>query len=153
MSVGPLLGPLLGAVAIGMAFAAQPAINAAAARVLASPVAAAAVSISITLSISLAALLALRAAPAPGALTALPWWVALGGLIGFLVVAGGVAIVPLTGAALFFVCLVAGQLVGAAIIDHIGAFGLPVREISPMRLAGIGLALAGVVLVHLSAGR
>ena len=72
----------------------------------------------------------------------------MGGLIGVLVVAGSAAIVPVTGAAMFFVCLIAGQLLGSVALDHFGAFGLPEIQISPIRLIGVVLALAGVLLVQ-----
>ncbi len=81
-------------------------------------------------------------------LTAVPWWVYLGGLAGMVFVAGGVVIAPVTGALLFFVCIVAGQLLGAMLADHFGAFGLEVREVSPQRIVGLVLVLAGAVLVH-----
>ena len=75
-----------------------------------------------------------------------PWWVYLAGIIGVIFVAGSVVIAPVTGALVFFVCLVAGQLIGSAVADHFGAFGLDVREISLARLGGIALVLAGAVL-------
>lgn len=139
----------LAAFAIGMAFAAQPAVNFAAARVLGTPIFAAMLSIAITLVTMIGYALVVGAKVEPGAFARLPWWVVLGGLIGFFVVFGGVSIAPVIGAAVFFVCLVAGQLVGAALIDQFGAFGMAVREISPLRVAGLGLTLAGVILVIL----
>ena len=48
---------------------------------------------------------------------------------------------------MFFVCIVAGQLIGSTIADHYGAFGLTVREMSGSRILGISLVLAGAVLV------
>ena len=64
----------------------------------------------------------------------------------------GPAIVPVigtvTGAAAFFVCLIAGQLLGSILLDHIGAFGLPIREIGTLRLLGIHLVFSGVILAH-----
>ncbi|NND89829.1 MAG: EamA-like transporter family protein, partial [Granulosicoccus sp.] len=71
-----------------------------------------------------------------------------GGMIGVSIVAGGAALAPVTGAALFFVCLVAGQLLGAAAADHIGAFGMPVRPLSLTRIAGLLLVFFGALLVH-----
>jgi transporter family-2 protein len=61
---------------------------------------------------------------------------------------GGTVIVPVTGAAVFFVCLIAGQLFGSVLLDHIGAFGLPVREIGTLRFLGILLTFGGVILVR-----
>lgn len=139
---------LLAAILIGAAFACQPAINAVAAKTLGSPIPATVLSVAITLTASIALMAATRTTPGVGMLSSLPWWVVLGGLIGVLVVGGGAAIVPVTGVALFFVCLIAGQLLGSVLLDHIGAFSMPVREASWSRLLGIGLTFAGVLLVR-----
>lgn len=142
------LAYLLAACAIGAAFAAQPGINAAAAKILGSPFPAAVLSVSITLLASTIIMIAGRTTPSWDMIAHLPWWVIIGGLIGVLVVGGGAAIVPATGAAIFFVCLIAGQLVGSILFDHIGAFGLPVREITLTRMTGVLLTFLGVILVR-----
>ena len=139
---------LLAAVLIGAAFACQPAINAVAAKALGSPLPATVVSVAITFLASAVIMVATGTTPSVQAMTSLPWWIILGGLIGVLVVGGGVAIVPVTGVALFFVCMIAGQLMGSVLLDHIGAFGMAVREVTAPRLIGIVLALAGVLLVR-----
>jgi transporter family-2 protein len=41
-----------------------------------------------------------------------------------------------------------GQLAGALAYDHIGVLGLDVHQISASRIAGLGLVLAGVVIVR-----
>ena len=135
------------AVLIGMVISTQPAINQAGVRVLGVPVASAMLSISITLFLMTAMLLISGAKVDPVAFTRLPWWIVFGGVAGFVFVMGGVLVAPITGAALFFVCLVAGQVVGAALIDQFGAFGMTVRPVNLMRLAGMGLVLCGVLLV------
>ena len=139
---------LIIATLIGAAFAMQPAINAAAGGAFGSAFPAAALSLGISFVAAALVTLILGATPTWAAFAALPWWVVFGGLIGVLVVAGGVAIVPITGAAMFFVCLVAGQLIGSILLDHFGAFGMTVRELTPTRIAGAALAIAGVVLVR-----
>lgn len=136
------------AIFLGMVFSQQPVINASVARTLGSPITASALSVFVTLS-CLALLLPFSAGSLrPAVLTTLPWWSVLGGVIGVFIVAGGALLAPVLGAALFFVCLVAGQLVGASIADHIGAFGLPVRSFSLTRIAGLVLVMLGAVLVH-----
>lgn len=142
------LGYLLGACAIGMAFAAQPAINAVSARGMGSAIPAAALSVAITMVACLALMLVARVTPSIQALTQLPWWIVFGGLIGVCVVAGSATIVPVTGVTLFFVCLIAGQLFGSIVLDHFGAFGLQVDPVSWKKIAGVVLALLGVVLVR-----
>ncbi len=140
---------LLAATAIGASFALQPAINGAAAKILGSPVSSAVISVAITLLTCIALLPVFGATISAGAVTTLPWWVIFGGLIGAGVVAGGAGIAPVTGAATFFVCMIAGQLIGSVIADHFGAFGLQERTISPLRILAICLVLAGVFLVQL----
>ena len=82
-------------------------------------------------------------------LASVPWWVYLAGFAGTLFVAGGVVIAPVTGALLFFICVVAGQLLGATLADHFGLFGLDLRPVSPARLIGLALVVGGAVLVQL----
>ena len=139
---------LLTAVGIGICFAAQPAVNGAVAQVFGSFIPAAAMSILITLICLVVWLVASGTSPSSQSVANLPWWSILGGMIGVGVVAGGAAIVPITGAAVFFVCMIAGQLAGSVLIDHFGAFRMPVAEISLMKLAGLGCALLGVILVR-----
>ncbi|MEM8630057.1 MAG: DMT family transporter [Pseudomonadota bacterium] len=138
---------LVAAVLIGAAFACQPGINAAAAKVLGSPFPATVLSVGITLLASAVVMVATKTTPPLSSVAALPWWVVIGGLIGVVVIGAGVVMVPITGIALFFVCMIAGQLLGSVFLDHVGAFGLAVREVSPVRLGGVALAFVGVLLV------
>jgi len=137
------------AVALGALVALQPPINAAMARTLGSPILAATISISISLGFML--VVSLASGQDFGALAKLwsvPWWVVLGGIVGAIFVAGSIVIAPVTGIALFFVCVVAGQMVGAVAADHLGAFGTPVEPVGAMKLVGIGLVIAGAALLH-----
>lgn len=140
---------LTASMALGVAIALQPLLNAVLARAIGSPYGAAGISIVVAL-IGAVVIMAVagRGDMSRANLTAVPWWVYLAGFAGTAFVAGGVVIAPVTGALLFFLCVIAGQLFGAAIADHLGAFGLEVRPVSLARLAGIGLVLAGVVLVR-----
>lgn len=45
-------------------------------------------------------------------------------------------------------CVLLGQLVSAAVIDQFGLMGAIVRQISPMRAAGLGLMAVGVFLTQ-----
>jgi len=138
----------LAAILIGAAFACQPAINAVAAKGLGSALPATVLSVGITFGVSVVIMVATGTVPAIGTFSTLPWWVIIGGLIGVLVVAGGAAIVPVTGAALFFVCMIAGQLLGSVLLDHFGAFGLEQNQISWPRVFGVVLTFGGVLLVR-----
>ena len=119
----------------------------AAARTLGSPLLAAFISIAISLiSVALLWLAWGNRAGDLAHIRALPWWVILGGLIGVVFVAGGVVVAPVLGVAWFFVCVVAGQLLGSTLTDHFGAFGAQVKAINLMKLLGLGLVLLGAAL-------
>ncbi len=139
---------MIAASLIGMAFAAQPGINAVAAKTLGSALPATVLSVGITLIASALIMFCGRTTPSWDMVMSLPIWIVLGGLIGVLVVAGGATIVPVTGAAIFFVCLISGQLLGSVLLDQMGAFGLQVKEISTYRIIGILLTFAGVFFVR-----
>lgn len=143
-----LLFYMIMACLIGVTFAAQPGINGAAARSLGSVFPATVLSVGITLVASSLIMIFGRTTPSASEISTLPIWVGLGGLIGVLVVAGGAYIVPITGAAVFFVCFVSGQLFGSVLLDQSGAFGMDVREISISRIFGVLLAFAGVFFVR-----
>jgi transporter family-2 protein len=137
------------AIAIGACLSLQPPVNAAMARVLASPMLAA--SISIAISLGLAVVLWLTWGRGGGNLaqiSSLPWWITVSGIVGVVFVAGGVLVAPILGVALFFVCVVAGQLLGSMLADHVGAFGLRVRRLDATKLIGLALVLAGAALVR-----
>ena len=138
----------LTAVIVGAALAIQPAMNAMLARSVGSSNGVATLSIAVAL-LTMLVLIAFTGAGdiSLKRLAEVPWWIFLAGTAGALFVAGGTYIAPVTGTLVFFVCVVAGQLTASTIADHYGVFGLEVREVSPIRLAGVGLALAGAVLV------
>lgn len=136
------------AVIVGAMIAAQPPLNAILARSVGSAYAATAISIFIALCCALAILLLTGGGRiTPTTLLAVPWWVYLAGVVGAVFVGSGVVIAPVTGALVFFVCVVAGQLLGSMVMDHFGAFGLEVREVSWARGLGISLVVAGAILV------
>jgi transporter family-2 protein len=55
---------------------------------------------------------------------------------------------PKIGIALFVAGVTVGQLAGALAYDHAGAFGLEVHHASVTRIAGLGVVLAGVLIVR-----
>jgi transporter family-2 protein len=143
------LSSLAAAVLIGACLALQPPINALMARTLGSSLLAAVVSIAISLAVVVPVWLTIgQGGGAVAQVRALPWWVLLGGAFGVVFVAGSVIVAPRLGIALFFVGVVAGQLLGATIVDHVGAFGVPVRPLTPMKILGLGLVLLGAALVQ-----
>ena len=141
---------LTSAFIIGVLFSIQAPINTVAAKEFGAPFPATVLSIGITLIISIILMYLTKTVPSINSIFSLPWWIIFGGLIGVLAVTGGIIIIPITGVALFFVCVVAGQLTGSVFLDHVGAFDLSVKKISFTKLFGICLAFSGVLLVSLS---
>jgi transporter family-2 protein len=137
------------AVFLGVAISVQPPINATMARGLGSPLLAAVISLLISLVIAVILWLSWgKGAGDISQIRMLPWWVVIGGMVGFVFVVGSVVTAPVLGVALFFVCVVAGQLIGSTIIDQFGIFGLAVKPVNMMKLVGIGLVVAGAALVQ-----
>ena len=76
------------------------------------------------------------------------WWQWLGGVLGAFFVFGSTLLAPRIGMAAMISLIVAGQVVSSLAFDRFGILGLPVRDISWIRLAGAALLLAGAVLVN-----
>ncbi len=139
---------MLAAIVVGTLIAAQPPLNAILARAVGSAFGATAISIAVAFITILVLLLFTGSGHITREnLASVPWWVYLAGTVGAIFVGSGVVIAPVTGALVFFVCIVAGQLLGSLLADHFGAFGLQVREVSAWRLAGLGLVLTGAIMV------
>ncbi len=113
---------LLIAVSLGLMVALQPGLNADVARRLGNPVAAAFLSISISFALSAIYLLVTRQGLPVAALAGLPWYLWIGGVIGFVFVVGGLSVAPVLGGALLFAAIVLGQMIGAILAD---TFGIP----------------------------
>lgn len=140
---------LLIALSLGALVSMQPAINAQIAIKLGTPLAAAANSIAISLLMVVAAWATISRFEADWSkLFSLPWWTLVGGAAGALFVLGGVLIAPKLGVAVFFTCVVLGQVLGAALIDQFGAFGLAGHVITWPRALGILFVIAGAALTQ-----
>jgi bacterial/archaeal transporter family-2 protein len=79
-------------------------------------------------------------------------WMWFGGLCGSFYVWTTIMSGPKIGAALAVSLAIAGQLIMAALLDQTGALGLPQHSLSPMKMLGIGLVIAGVIVVAYSKG-
>lgn len=77
----------------------------------------------------------------------LPWPVWAAGLLGAFYVTATIILTPKLGAALTFGLVVAGQLIMAVGLDHLGWLGIPEQTLTWQRLAGIALITAGVFLI------
>lgn len=77
----------------------------------------------------------------------LPWWAWIGGLMGAAYVASAVYIAPRLGVVALLVLGLVGQAAGSILVDHFGLMGLPTREMTPGRIIGLLVVLAGSWLV------
>ena len=75
------------------------------------------------------------------------WYYLLGGLLGAIYVTNALIAVSAIGAGGVAAATVTGQLTASVAIDRLGLFGLDQVALSPERLLGVGLLLAGTFLV------
>jgi bacterial/archaeal transporter family-2 protein len=150
MSPTVLLFPLL-AISAGFLFPFQATINAMLGRGIGGPIAATTISFAVGLAIiGTANLLVFRQIPSLADLARQPAYLLFsGGAIGAIYLGASVFLAPRIGAGALLCFVVAGQLLGAMVIDRFGLFGLAVRELSFGRLAGAALVLAGALMVRL----
>ena len=102
-----------------------------------------------TIVLLVATLLFARGWPGSDRVSAAPWWVWLGGLLGAFYVLGSVVTAPKLGAATLVAIILAGQAVASLLVDHFGWVGFKENPVTPGRLAGMGLVAAGVALVRI----
>jgi len=75
------------------------------------------------------------------------WYYLLGGLLGAVYVTNALIAVSAIGAGGVAAATVAGQLTASVAIDRLGLFGLDQVPLSPERLLGVALLMAGTFLV------
>lgn len=94
-------------------------------------------------------LIALRTPlPSPQQLSSLPWWVWFGGLCGIVVVFSTTYASPRVGATVAFSAVIAGQVGMSLLCDTFGWFNYPQHALTPGRLVGAALLVAGVVMIR-----
>lgn len=112
------------------------------------PLFAAAFSICGTVITATVAMLVLRPpVPSADAIRAAPWWNWIGGPLGALIVLAGAALTRELGAALFIALVVGGQLLCSLLLDHFALLGLQQQPVTPIRVLGALLVVAGVVCI------
>ncbi len=100
-----------------------------------------------TLVLAIAAAATARVQNLAGVAAARPWQLT-GGLLGAVFVFGTTLLAPRIGVAKMTALIIAGQVIVSMVLDHQGWLGLAVREITPARIAGGVLVVAGVLLVN-----
>jgi len=139
----------LAALAAGVGLAVQAGVNAAMGRYAGRAEIAAIVNFGVGLVALVGWAVASRVRwPSTATLAAAPPWAWLGGFLGAFYVSAAVLIVPRLGLALTLGLSVAGQLVGALLLDRIGAFGLVPRPMTPSRVVGVALLVVALVLIR-----
>lgn len=71
-----------------------------------------------------------------------------GGIFGAIYIATSIFMIPRLGATTVLALMVVGQMVMSLLLDHYGLLGIPVYPVSAVRLLGVALLVAGVVLVR-----
>jgi transporter family-2 protein len=142
--------PILLVLTAGGMLALQAPTNAMLARAGGSPVLAALISFAVGTIALLAAWLVSGNRPGAAPFGSLPWYAWLGGLYGACFVAVAAYAAPKIGLASLITIGIAGQIVMALLLDHVGALGLPRDPISVGRMIGALLVVAGVILVRRS---
>jgi thiamine biosynthesis protein ThiS len=83
-----------------------------------------------------------------GLMGGLPWYYFLGGLAGALIVATVALTGPRVGIATTSAAVIAGQMVGAILFDHLGLLDQAKDPIDALKVMGALLIVGGVVLVR-----
>jgi len=136
------------AVLAGAALPVQGAVNAQLRTDFGAPLTAALWSFVVATAAMALVLLAIRPPrPRPVALTRLPWWGWLGGVCGATYVTAVFLLIPRIGVAPTVALTVAGQQIASVLVDRHGWLRLPRRPITPQRLTGVAVLLAGVALL------
>jgi transporter family-2 protein len=81
-------------------------------------------------------------------LQSLPKWAWFGGVFAAYYLVAALIGIPKLGVAAVFSLVIAGQMVGALALDSTGAFGMAQISLSPARVLGTILLLAGVILMQ-----
>jgi transporter family-2 protein len=85
--------------------------------------------------------------PALAAVRETPWWNWIGGPLGAMIVLAGAALTRELGAAVFISLVVGGQLLCSLALDHFALMGLDRQTITPGRVVGALLVVAGVACI------
>jgi bacterial/archaeal transporter family-2 protein len=150
-----MLGNLALILIAGAATAAQPGMNAQFAKFAGHRVHGGLVNFAVGLLVMLVvwaiAARALNApTPSPAKLATGPWWMWFGGVLGAYFVTTAVFLTPKVGAASYLSAMIVGQLIASLIIDHWGLLGLPQVSVTPTRIFGGMLILAGMACIKWS---
>jgi transporter family-2 protein len=81
------------------------------------------------------------------AITQVPRWQLIGGVLGVFIVTSMIIAVPNIGVASAVFAIMLGQIMISMVIDHFGLFNAPVIHFDLIRLTGVILMMAGLLLI------
>lgn len=140
---------ILMCVAAGGLLPAQAAMNAAVGLRASGPLFAVAVNFAVGFAAMSLVLAGLRVAwPTPAQISGIPWWAWCGGLCGTAVVFTTLFAAPRLGAAVVFASIIAGQIGFSLLYDAFGWLNYPQHAVTPGRLLGAALLVAGVIMIR-----
>lgn len=148
--MAPLWLLVLLALVAGTCIPTQAGINARLSLWVRSPVLAAAISFLVG-TLVLAGYVAATRLPLPAlrSVAEQPWWIWTGGMLGAFFVAVTIHLAPRLGATNMLGLILAGQMLAALALDHFGVLGYPLHPLSPGRIAGVLLLVAGAVMIRI----
>lgn len=82
-----------------------------------------------------------------------PAWLYIGGALGAVYVTATIVLLPKIGVTASVLAIVCGQIIMSLTLDHFGAFGMPVRPLTMLRIGGAALVVMGLSLVFLPNGQ
>lgn len=85
--------------------------------------------------------------PSAARVAMVPWWAWPAGVLGAIYLSSQPIVAPRLGAATYMSLAVTAQIAAALLLDHFGAFNLPQHAASPLRILGVLVMAAGVILV------
>ncbi|GLB46069.1 membrane protein [Philodulcilactobacillus myokoensis] len=86
------------------------------------------------------------------ALVANPWWIWLGGILGDIAITANVLLFPRLGAIQTVIMPILGQIIMSMMIDNFGLFHSPEFPFTWIRLVGVLVLFAGVLIVVVQPG-
>ncbi len=141
--------PLIFAIVAGLVLPIQAGLNARMAKNIGHPIFATTISFMVgTISLIAYSIAARLPTDQLKNFTQASWSEWIPGALGAFYVAATVILVPKLGAALTFALIIAGQMIISVILDHYGLIGIPLKQVSMGRIAGILLLIIGVILIR-----
>lgn len=133
---------------VGLAITVQAGVNANLRQAMANPILAAIISFgSGFVALVLMFLATGGSIPPVETIKQISWWKWTGGVMGAIYMITVIVSVQKIGTANMVSLSVAGQLLAALILDHYGLMGFSIHPANTWRMLGVGLIIAGVLLV------